>query len=242
MNTALSRRIGRRSVIYAVLLSLLTATLVAVGGPPLLTHTQAAKADVTAGEIVFDDYSTWHIKVRDASGSSITDIGPGYYPDVSPDGSRIAFITSAGDSSGSQTLHVMNSDGSNATELVPRDTASDDNGSSSTTHSNPSWSPDGQWIVFNRVINRGGDGNYYQIDKVRADGTGLSTVTYVVYTSSSSHWDSNPVWSPSKDGSDGSYRIAFVAIREVTPLRCTSSTRMVTTCTRLEPLRRLWAA
>lgn len=165
---------------------------------------------VKAGDIVFEDISgAPDIKIRDASTGGVTDIASGEEPDVSPDRSRIAFITAADDGRGSSTLHVMNSDGSDIIQLVPRDMNSHDDGLASTIDQWPRWSLDGHWIVFNRIINRGGDGNYWEIDKVRADGTGLSTVTSALQTSSSYEFDVNPAWSPAKDGSDGNYRIAF---------------------------------
>ncbi len=60
-------------------------------------------------------------------------------PDWSPDGARIAFVSSDG-------LWVMNADGSNASVLVPATAPSylDD----------PSWSPDGRTIAFSRTLVR----------------------------------------------------------------------------------------
>jgi len=69
-----------------------------------------------------------------------------------------------------------------------------------TTHANPpwyfepSWSPGGQWIVFEGSQPGGGeDGRVGQIWKVRADGTGLTQLTGGTYD------DRQPNWSPAGD-------------------------------------------
>lgn len=206
-------RIRRRLSILAAS-ALLPGFLVAIVAPGTTAHAYTSTG-VNAGDIVYDNSCSSNecIGIRDGSSGDVkgvTDSGRSTHqwdstPDVSPDGGRIAFATAADDSTWNYTLHVMNSDGSNITELVPRDTTS---GVLETQDTYPRWSPDGQWIVFQRIINKGGSGVDYDIDTVKADGSDFTTVASVTYTSSNQVFDQYPTWSPTKD-SGGHYRIAY---------------------------------
>ncbi|HKP71847.1 MAG TPA: hypothetical protein VJT82_02850, partial [Pyrinomonadaceae bacterium] len=92
---------------------------------------------------------------------------------------KIAFVSSR---DGNQEVYVMNSDGSNQTNIT-------NNG---TYDSDPSWSPDGQKIAF--TSDRDGQ---YHIYVMNADGTGVTQLTSGIDV------DQEPSWSP-----DGT-RIAF---------------------------------
>lgn len=199
-----------RSGRYVQLAGALLAPALILGGVVPRVSLATSGSVVHAGDILFDDdhTGTAYVEIRDASTGSIQTLTTGYTPAMSPDGRKIAFVTAAGDGSGSQTLHVMNANGSGIAELVPRDMNSHDNGTASTQDGYPHWSRDGKWIAFDRTVNRGTYGNYYEIDSVRADGTGLSTVVSSVQTSSSLNIDQFPTWSPTKDAT-GNYRIAF---------------------------------
>ncbi len=90
----------------------------------------------------------------DGSGlTNITDPGSGQLPSWSPDGTKMVFYSSVGDS-----LIAMNADGSGQQTL--------------TTGRNPSWSPDGTTIAFTRRLNA-------QIDiySINADGSGEVQLT-----------------------------------------------------------------
>jgi len=93
------------------------------------------------------------------------------YPALSPDGSRIAFVTNR---DRNDEIYVMDADGGNL-QRVTDDGAPDEW---------PSWSPDGQWIVF--ASQR--DGND-EIFIVHPDGSGLRKLT------DNAAGDIKPAWS-----------------------------------------------
>jgi TolB protein len=87
--------------------------------------------------------------------SDSNDIDPAW----SPDGSKIAFVSSR---SGKPQLYIMNADGSNPRQVTDIDRIGGRN----------SFSPDGQWLSF--YAGRSGSRNIYTI---RVDGSGLRQLT-----------------------------------------------------------------
>ena len=121
-------------------------------------------------------------------------------PSWSPDGKRIAFMS---DRDGhvdilggllNYEIYVMDADGGNQ-QNITNDPNSD---------SSPSWSPDGERIVFasDRDGNRDGNRENYEIYVMDADGNNQQRLT------ENDFYDTHPSWSP-----DGE-RIAFISRRD----------------------------
>jgi len=91
-------------------------------------------------------------------------------PALSPDGSRIVFLTARHDPQPNfpnlkYEIYVMNVDGSNLMRLTNTDAAED----------HPSWSRDGEHILFDADYD--GDG-YYEIYVMDADGGNMMRLTF----------------------------------------------------------------
>jgi len=99
----------------------------------------------------------------------------------SPDGNRIAFSASPG---GVANLYVIGADGSNRNQIT----------NSPAADREPSWSPDGSQIVFERFAGQFGGPEVYRVDADGSDEVQLTTNPWS---------DEDPTWSP-----DGA-RIAF---------------------------------
>ncbi|HEU5059008.1 MAG TPA: hypothetical protein VFU21_20890 [Kofleriaceae bacterium] len=111
-----------------------------------------------------------------ATGGEIAELPTGTrgtQPDFSPDGTRVAFIAAPGAaydwvfSGGS--LMVMTYDRATDTFGAPTPLVPSAGGSDNVYY--PSWSPDGQWIVFNRSSEDAYDDPSAEVFVVRADGT-----------------------------------------------------------------------
>jgi Tol biopolymer transport system component/polyisoprenoid-binding protein YceI len=109
------------------------------------------------------------------------------WPAWSPDGSKLAFTRSEGDSS---AIWVMNANGRNPRALTEDDLVEQE---TFTPDEFPAWSPDGGRIAYTSFLPDGND----DIFVMNADGSGQTRLT------SGPEYDSDPAWSP-----DGE-RIAF---------------------------------
>ncbi|HEY6968322.1 MAG TPA: hypothetical protein VJA94_03890 [Candidatus Angelobacter sp.] len=125
----------------------------------------------------------------------------------SPDGNKIAFVSSAqvpdlGSTNGSVNIWVMNADGSGATPLTSL-TAAFANSLA------PAWSPDGTKIAYESTraldgTNAASSPTAYNIWVMNADGSDSTPLTRMSFCCSDSHL---PVWSPN------SSKIAFLSSR-----------------------------
>jgi Bacterial Ig-like domain/WD40-like Beta Propeller Repeat len=167
----------------------------AVAGPNPQTvavafgDTTAATFAVTCGQatqLVFVRDGQIHLVNSDGTGVVRLSDGPGDGdPAWSPDGQRIAFARTRGDTT---DIYVMDADGSN---VARRTDASAYNGE-------PTWSPDGRAIAFTSIRDGSAD-----VCIVSADGEGSSAVCLT----GSPGYDAQPAWSPDGD------KIVFVSDR-----------------------------
>jgi TolB protein len=107
----------------------------------------------------------------DSGLAQLTD-DPGFddSPVISPDGTRIAFLTARHDPNPrfpnlKYELYVMNIDGSNLQRLTTTDAAED----------HPAWSPDSSKIIFDADYD--GD-DFFEIYTIRPDGSELTRLTF----------------------------------------------------------------
>jgi Tol biopolymer transport system component len=100
-------------------------------------------------------------------------MGDNYAPEISPDGTRIVFVSTYG---GGQDIWVMSADGSNPTQLTFTDADDID----------PTWSPDGQQIAF--ASNRNGLTDLYVMN---ADGSNVRQMTFDVNLGGRSDWSND---------------------------------------------------
>jgi Tol biopolymer transport system component len=142
----------------------------------------------------FNEADTSHngiysIRATDGGGLVRLTNGPDTYPQFAPDGTRVVFMrTKAGvQPEGAGALFVVGVDGTRARRITPWGAAFLDQ----------AWSPDGQWIVFQRP--------YGRLFLVHPDGTGLHEVPIDLPAGSGA---SEPSWSP-----DGEW-IAFVLLND----------------------------
>jgi Tol biopolymer transport system component len=85
-------------------------------------------------------------------------------PSLSPDGSRLAYVTSEAQSNGKsfETLWLADADGTNAADVEVDGSVA-----------NFSWAPDGSRLIFSAIENPGEPGALYLVD---ADGTGADAI------------------------------------------------------------------
>lgn len=126
--------------------------------------------------------------------TQITDFGVGDYWKiaVSPDGTKILFVSEGGGFTTSQ-IWVVNADGENLDNLT---------NDAQRFHEFPSWSPDGSQIAYHSYV-QGGEGDVFIMN---ADGSGKTNITN---TPTGEWW---PDWSPNGN------TIAFHVIESGTPM------------------------
>lgn len=93
------------------------------------------------GKLVFQDKSGGTIYVHDFASGKTRSLTSGMDPAISPDGKQVAFMRDNGADAG---LYLIGIDGSNERRIY-----------SESKLRAPSWSPDGEYVVFSRVTGQG---------------------------------------------------------------------------------------
>lgn len=90
-----------------------------------------------AGTLAFEEHQGGTIYAYNLATGSYWPVTHGFDPAISPDGRTIAFTREGGENG----LYLINLDGANERKIY----------SERPSLSSPKWSPDGQWILFNRA-------------------------------------------------------------------------------------------
>jgi len=144
-------------------------------------------------------------KFEDCHVSVIIDSTVGQYDIMlSPDGSRIAFVSSR---TGNREVYVGNADGSNQEALTSMGPAS---------LGSPRWSPDGHWIAFDRYEN-----GHSVIYAIRAEGGQPRRLTNSDGSDTRPSWSHDGKWiyfSSNRGGRDGIWKLAWANPEMVTQI------------------------
>jgi Tol biopolymer transport system component len=183
LRTILDLMVTGKGKFFAASLNVIFAfALLVVGGNSVAAQNRIAVGPPQNVAFHSQRDGNYEIYVMNPDGTGQTritnDSATDQYPDISPNGQHIAFIsnrTTVDNPTGDAEVFVMNADGSDVTQLT-FDTA---------VEAWPRWSPNGHTIAFHSNV----DGNY-EIYTIDIDGSNLTRVTNY------SGIDQWPDWSP----------------------------------------------
>ncbi len=170
------------------------------------TPTAVAVAEHLQGHIVFYSERDGNPEIysMNADGNDLQRLtnDPAYddSPALSPDGSRIAFLTSRHDPDGAYPnfnyeIYIMDSDGKNQRRLTTTDAA----------ENHPAWSPDGHHIAFDADYDGDGYAEIYGMDVESMN------VTRLTFNQAN---DQFADWSPAEASLENGGQIAFTSDRD----------------------------
>jgi len=142
------------------------------------------------------NYKDTEIWIKNMQTNENIQLGLGRTPTFSPDGRQIAFVKYSSDGN-STSLCVVNSDGSNVTQLTD---------ASMGMVWRPCFSPDGKHIVFQCRKPQKGDDDLYVVDR---NGNGLTQLTINKSYDGEPYWasDGNIYFTSDRGGRDQHYQI-----------------------------------
>jgi TolB protein len=121
------------------------------------------------------------IWVANLDGSGAKKVGPGLFPDISPDGKRVAFNTEEQTGKTAWSRHIAVIELASGNETVFKDVPSDN-------AYYAKWAPDGAHIAFTLY-----DGHNWHLVLVNADGTGFRYIKKAKDTETTLY---SPCWAP----------------------------------------------
>ncbi len=197
----LNETVAMKTAATATPLPTATPSPVAPATPPA-----AVVSETPAGRIVFysEREGNPDIYSMNPDGSDLQRLthDPAYddAPALSPDGTRIVFLTSRHDPEGVAPnfvyeIYIMDSDGQNQRRLTTTDAA----------ENHPAWSPDGKRISFDADYD--GDG-YAEIYRMHVESMNVTRLTFNQAN------DQFADWSPGRPSSEGDGQIAFTSDRD----------------------------
>lgn len=96
--------------------------------------------------LVNESLGTYDLMSLDVKTGETNVLGQGLNPTWSPDGAQIAYVQTDG-------IYVMNKDGTEARKVITQNIPFDERFWNASSAPIPRWSPDGEWLVYDRCSN-----------------------------------------------------------------------------------------
>lgn len=174
-NDTFSLRAGGIASLFSTAMFPLTIRVLAL----LLCGVLTVAAEDTARKLAYEkDRKVW---VANLDGSGAKKVSTGLFPDISPDGTRVAFNTEEQTGKTSWARHIAVVELASGKQVIFKDVPSEN-------AYYPKWAPDGMHIAFTLY-----DGHNWHLALVNADGTGFKFIRKSKDTESTLY---SPCWAP----------------------------------------------